>query len=84
MPVIVTKTIHGRRAVPIDQSSLDKMLKSGTARKVNAGGNLYEEIESDDDCPIPIAPIVEPVYETKVMAAEVPKRKPGRPAKVSA
>ena len=78
--MIICKTPFGRRVQPIAFDKVTELVTAGKARKIN--DRLYEqcddeEHETDD---IPVAPVVEPIYATKVMAAELPKRR-GRPRK---
>lgn len=77
--VIIKPGPFGRRAHKIDDAEAEKLVTRGVARKLR--NRLFEIVYDDDDDDIPVAPIVESAYETKVMHAETPKRR-GRPRKV--
>jgi hypothetical protein len=88
MVPIIKRTPYGKRAFPIGLDEVEQMVLDGKAIVINRG--LYAEADvppatvsaapkdNEDDDEIPVAPI----YQTKVMEAETPKRR-GRPRKVA-
>lgn len=74
---IIRHTVHGRRAYPIAKTEAEALVAKGEAIRHNNG--LYEakvvaEVEDHAE---------EQVYETKVMEADTPMKKRGRPRKAA-
>lgn len=70
--------LSNKKVTAISRADADALVAAGKAFRHSCGVYETKAVEQEEDDDIPVAP----VYETKVMAAETPKRR-GRPPKVA-